>query len=93
MPLVLEKRTVNPPAERVLPAASRAVKVTVVEVPDAIESDDTATDDLATDTFPGVTVIVGLGVFVTAALSMVAFIVVALPAISPVKVAVYVPLL
>ncbi len=83
--------TLAPPSVKLLPAASRACKVSVTALPDATVGADTVTTELAAEIGPGVTASVG-SVEVTTTPSMVAPIVVAVPAITPVKLAVYVPL-
>jgi len=81
------KRTVKPPVVRLLPAASLAVRVTVVLLPATMLAAPTETIDCDTLAAPGVTVIVG-AVDVTALLPMVAVMVLAEPAVAPVKVTV-----
>jgi len=81
------KRTVKPPVVRLLPAASLAVRVTVAVVPEAMLAGATETSDCERLAAPGVTVMVG-NVEVTALPPIVAVMVVALPAVVPVKVAV-----
>ncbi len=85
------KATVAPPIVSAFPAASRACSVSVTVPPAEIVSLDTETVDVAGEIVPGVTVTVG-AVVVTGAALIVAPIVVAAPAITPVNVAVYVPL-
>ena len=82
------KTTVEPLVVRLLPAASRACSVRVVPPPEVMLPLPTVTVDVAVDTAPGVTVIVGSGVDVTAVPPIVAPMVVAVPAIRPVNVAV-----
>jgi hypothetical protein len=78
--------TVSPPAVSWFPAASFAVIVTVTPEPEATEPAETPTVDWASETAPGVTVTVGR-VEVIAEPPIVAFIVVAVPDTTPVKVA------
>jgi hypothetical protein len=84
-----KKTTVAPPAVRLFPAASFPCSVSVLVLPDATVPLDTLTTDpvAAVEIAPGVTVTVG-SVDVTAAALMVAWIVVAVPARTPVKIAV-----
>ena len=79
-----------PPVVKLFPAASFACSVTVVDEPVTTEANDTPTVDVATEIAPGVTVTVGIAV-VTATPPIVALIVVAVPDVTPVNVAVYVP--
>ena len=81
------KTTVAPPAVRLFPAASLAWSVSVTLLPEATVPLETLTVDVATDAGPGVTVTVGR-VDVTAEPPMVAPTVVAVPATTPVNVAV-----
>jgi hypothetical protein len=87
VPVPGENPTVSPPAGRLLPAASLARNVTVTELPEATVLFDTVTDEVEVETEPGVTVMVG-AVDVTAAALIVAPMVVAVPAVTPVKLAV-----
>ncbi len=91
LPLLVPPETVNttvaPPVVNALPAASRACSVTVTVPPEPIVSLDTETIDVAAEIAPGVTATVGFGV-VTGAALIVAPIVVAAPAITPVNEAV-----
>src|SRR5690242_13043741 len=91
VPPVTVNATVDPPVVNALPAASRAVSVSVAVPPAPIVSLDTVTTDVAAEITPGVTVTVG-GVEATGAELIVAPTVVAVPARTPVNVAVYVPL-
>src|SRR5437016_284052 len=84
------KTTVDPPVVRLFPAASLACSVSVAAAPETTVALDTVTTDVAGDTTPGVTAIVG-SVEVTGLPPIVAPMVVALPATAPVNVAVYVP--
>ena len=92
-PLVLPgaKVTVRPPVVSLLPAASSACNVTVSVLPEATLAADNVTMDFARLAGPIVTVIAG-AVEVTAVPPIVA-VTVLLPAVVPVKVAVYVPFL
>lgn len=78
--------TVEPPPLKAFPAASRAVKVTVMLLPDATDAFETAIVEFPGEIIPGVTVTVGLPE-VTAEPAMVAVIFVAVPARTPVKIA------
>ena len=88
-PVVL-KATTNPPVVRLLPAASFACRVKVAVAPDTTVPLEVVTNDCAVVAGPGVTVMVGK-VDVTATPPIVALIVFAVPASTPVNVAVYVP--
>ena len=88
-PVVL-KTTVAPPLGRSLPAASRACSVRVAVPPEATVGAEVLTRDCAVDAAPELTVMVG-SVVVTAAPSIVALMVFAVPASTAVNVAVYVP--
>ncbi len=79
--------TVAPPVVRLFPAASLACSVSVTALPEATVPDETLTVDLLVEAFPAVTVTVG-SVLVTAAALIVAPMVVAEPAVTPVKLAV-----
>jgi chorismate synthase len=81
------KAIVRPPAVSWFPAASFAVTVAVIFAPETTVPAETVTVDWASEKAPGVTVIVGR-VDVTAEPPIVPLIVVALPARTPVKVAV-----
>ena len=81
------KTTVEPPVVRLFPAASLACKVSVSLLPEATVGLDTLTVEVVTETGPGVTATVG-SVEVTGEPPIVAPIVVAVPASTPVKVAV-----
>jgi hypothetical protein len=89
VPPEAENTTVDPPVLRLLPAASLACSVSVTALPDATVPLDTLTTDpvAAVEIAPGVTVTVG-SVVVTATPPIVAPIVLALPAKTPVKIAV-----
>ena len=78
-----EKATASPPVARSFPAASRACSVRVEVAPDAIVAADTVIVEVATDTPPVVTEMVG-SVVLTATPPIVAPIVVAVPAPPPV---------
>lgn len=82
-----ENTTVKPPAVKLLPLASLAVKVKLIEFPDKTVGLDTVTKDCDNENAPGLTVIVGK-VEVMANPPTVALIVVAVPETTPVKVAV-----
>src|SRR5512146_17186 len=84
------KATVSPPLVNLLPSASLAIKVTSVLSPEEMELLLTDRVDWLSETDPGVTVTVG-SVLVTAPALIVAVIVVAVPAVVPVKTAVYAP--
>jgi hypothetical protein len=86
-PPVVLNTTVEPPAVRLFPAASRACRVRVAVAPDTTVPLDVVTMDWAVDAGPGVTVIVG-SVEVTTTPPMVAEIVFAVPARTAVNVAV-----
>jgi hypothetical protein len=90
VPPEVANTTVDPPVLRLLPAASLACSVSVTASPDATVAFDTLTTDPAVEISPTVTWTVG-SVVVTAAPPIVAPIVRAVPARTPVKVAVYVP--
>ena len=90
VPPALVNVTVSPPLASRFPAASRAVSVNVSASPDATVLADALTSDCASDTAPGVTVIVG-PVDVIAFPLIVAPIVRGVPAVVAVKIAVYVP--
>lgn len=79
--------TVDPPAVRLLLLESRAVKVRVILAPELTVAEDTLTKELAKLIAPGVTVTVGK-VEVTETPPMVPVMVVADPAVTPVKLAV-----
>ena len=87
VPPVREKTTVDPPVDKLFPAASRACKVMLMEFPEETVADDKLINEVAVEIVPGVTVIVG-SVVVTAVPPMVAPMVVAVPASTPVNVAV-----
>jgi hypothetical protein len=78
--------TVEPPVARLLPNASFACSVSVTALPDATVPLATLTTDPAVEIAPTVTWTVG-SVVVTADPPIVAPIVVAVPAVNPVKVA------
>ena len=80
--------TLAPPVLRALPAASLAVRVTVVVDPELTVAEATVTTDAEAEMVPEVTVTVGKGELVTARPVTVAAIEVAVPAVTPVKVAV-----
>jgi len=88
VPPVTVNATVDPPVGNALPAASRACSVSVAVPPDTTVPVDTETCDVAVEMVPGVTVTVGSGADATGAALIVAPIVVAVPAITPVNVAV-----
>ena len=79
--------TVAPPLESTFPAASFPVKVRVTALPDKTVEAETAKSEVLELIVPGVTVTVGIEV-VTVTPPMVAAIFVALPAKTPVTVAV-----
>ena len=87
VPPVTVNATVDPPAVNALPAASRACSVSVAVPPEPIVSLDTVMTDVAAEITPGVTATVG-GVEATGAELIVAPTVVAVPARTPVNVAV-----
>jgi hypothetical protein len=89
-PEAVKTTVVSPPEVRLLPAASLACSVSVTALPDTTVPADTLTTDVAVAAGPGVTWTVGSAV-VTATPPIVAPIVFALPARTPVKLAVYVP--
>ena len=91
VPPAFVKITVRPPVVRLLPPGSFACSVRLTALPDATVEPDAATVEVAVDTGPIVTWTVG-SVDVTADPPIVAWIVVAVPAVTPVKVALYVPL-
>lgn len=86
-PPVWLNTTASPPVVRVLPAPSLAVKVSVTLLPEATELDERVIVDWATEIVPGVTLAVGF-VVVIGAPPMVAPMLVAVPARTPVSVAV-----
>ena len=86
-PPVFVKTTVWPPAIREFPLASFAVKVRVTAEPDATELAERETRDCESEGEPGVTVTLG-ALLVTGPPPIVAPIEVALPEVTPVKVAV-----
>lgn len=90
VPPVLLKTTVAPPADKLFPAASRACKVAMTELPETTLADDTEINEFDPDIAPGVTVTVG-SVVETEDPPIVPVIVVAVPARTPVNVEVYVP--
>jgi hypothetical protein len=91
VPPTAVKTTADPPEVRLLPAASFACSVSVTALPPStVPPPDTLTTELAVEAGPGVTVTVGSAV-VTGVPPIVASIVVAVPAATPVKAAVYVP--
>ena len=79
--------TVAPPVVRLFPTASFAWSVSVTVEPEATVPLDAVTTDWLVEIVPGVTVTVG-SALVTATELIVALIVVADPAVTPVKVAV-----
>lgn len=79
--------TVAPPAVKLFPLASLVLKVKVTWLPEATVEEETDTVEVATETAPGVTVIVG-EVEVTADPLIVARTLVAVPAPTDAKVAV-----
>ena len=87
VPPVAVKTTVAPPVVRLLPTASLAWSVKVTALPDCTVPLETPTVEVAVEIAPTVTVTVG-SVDVTAAALIVAPIVVAVPTVTPVKVAV-----
>ena len=87
VPFATENTTASPPDERSFPAASRAWRVTVEVEPDATLAADTVTVEVDSETPPVVTAIVGR-VVATATPPIVAPMVWAVPAPTPVKVAV-----
>jgi hypothetical protein len=92
VPPLARNTTVRPPAIRLFPLASLAWSWRITVPPDATVPAETDTVDwLRETTVLGVTVIVG-GVEVTAAPSIVETTVLGVPAVTAVKVAVYVPL-
>ena len=86
-PPVRPNTTLKPVVERLLPAASRARSVTVTVLPEDTVPEDTVTREFAADRLPGFTVTLGK-VDVTETPPMVPPIVVAVPATTPVNVAV-----
>jgi hypothetical protein len=78
----------DPPDVKLLPAASLACSVTKIELPDVTVELATAIVEVLMEIVPGPTVTVGFGTEVTAIELMVAPIVVAEPAVTPVKMAV-----
>jgi hypothetical protein len=86
VPPEAENTTAAPPAGRLLPPASFACSVSVTALPAATVGADALTTDVAVAAGPGFTVTVG-SVVDTAAALMVAPIVVAVPARTPVKIA------
>src|ERR1041384_2573245 len=89
-PLELVNATVAPPVVIRLPAASFACSVSVLVPPERIDPLETDTTDAAAEIGPGFTVIDGAAVL-TGVAPIVAWIAVAEPAVTPVKIAVYVP--
>ena len=88
VPLLRVNTTVKPPLVRSFPASSFVRRVSVATAPDANVEADTLTSERPVDAVAdGETVMVG-GAEVTEVPPMVAWIVVAVPARSPVKVAV-----
>lgn len=87
VPPVREKATVDPPALKLFPAASLAVSVRLILDPEATVLLDTEITEVTVEIVPGVTVIVG-SVVVTGAPLIVAPMVVAVPAKTPVNTAV-----
>src|SRR5213076_2216596 len=83
--------TVSPPVVSELPAASFASRRSVTAEPEATVPLDAVITDVAGEIAPGDTAIVGNGVAVTGAPLIVAPIVVAVPATTPVNTAVYTP--
>ena len=79
--------TAEPPLVRLLPAASFAVKLNVVLLPEVMVDEATVISEFATLITPGVTVTVGEFVVIRSP-SMVAVIEVAAPTRTPVKLAV-----
>jgi hypothetical protein len=84
LPPKFVKATVSPPEGSAFPAASFAVSVAVMLEPEATVPAETVTSDWASETAPGVTVTVG-SVEVIAEPPIVAFTVVAVPEVVPVK--------
>lgn len=80
------KTTVDPPPLKAFPAASLAVKVTVILLPDATDALERAIVEFPGEIIPGVTVTVGFPE-VTADPAIVAVIFVAVPAKTPVNTA------
>ena len=87
VPPAFVKTTVRPPAVRLLPLASFACSVRVTLLPEATEAAETLTVEVLVEAFAVVTVTVG-GVLVTLFPPIVAWMVVAVPAVEPVNVAV-----
>ena len=85
VPPLRVKATLAPPELRALPAASFAVRVTVVVAPELTEADDTAMTEVEAEMAPEVTVTVGTGELVTDNPVTVAAMEVAVPATLPVK--------
>lgn len=86
VPPLRPKTTVDPPELKEFPAASRAVNVTEMLLPEATVAFETAKVELAGEIIPGVTVTVGFPV-VTDEPPIVAVMSVAVPARTPVKTA------
>ena len=86
VPPLAVNATTSPPLVRLFPAASLACSVSVTALPDVTVGLETDTVEVAVDTGPTVTVTVG-SVEVTAWPPIVAPMVVAVPASTPVKVA------
>lgn len=89
-PPLRANKTVKPLDVKLLPAASFAVSVIVTLDPEATLFPETLTRDVATETPPGLTVTVG-NVDVTEFPPIVALMVVAVPEVTPVNTAEYVP--
>ena len=87
VPPAAVKTTVAPPVVRLFPAASFAWSVSVTAPPDWTVPAETLTTDWLVEIPPGITVTVG-SVLVTAVPPIVAPMVVAVPAVTPVNVAV-----
>src|SRR6266513_3729211 len=91
VPPELEKTTIAPPVVTLFPAASLPRRCRVTTAPDVTVPLEIVTGDADGEIAPGETVIVG-ALLVTAAPLIVAPIVVAVPASTPVNTAVYTPL-
>lgn len=86
VPPELLNTTVAPPPVKLFPAASFAVKVAVIEEPEFTELEETETTEVVAEIAPGRTCNVGSEVVINVP-PMVARNVVAVPATTPVKVA------
>ena len=84
VPPVAVNATIEPPVARLLPAASRAWRVNVAVPPERTVPAEGVTVDCVVEIGPGVTWTVGNGVEVTLVLLIVAWIVTAVQARTPV---------